>query len=65
MQAPRRETLQSSWFKSSHSNNAHGCVEARFAGRVVQVRDSKHHSPSPTLTFGRTAWATFLSDLRH
>ncbi|GAB3498050.1 DUF397 domain-containing protein [Amycolatopsis cihanbeyliensis] len=65
MQVPRRKIHQTDWFKSSYSNNAHGCVEARLAGAAVQVRDSKRRSPSPTLTFDRTAWAAFVSELRH
>lgn len=45
------------WHRSSYTD-AGSCVEVTQAPSVVGVRDSKH--PSPTLTFGTPAWASFL-----
>jgi hypothetical protein len=59
---PQR-TRQKDWFKSSYSSNANACVEVCF-DRGVQVRDSKHPSGEPTLTFAGGQWAAFLDRLR-
>ena len=52
-----------SWFKSSYSNAASACVEVRFAGDAVLVRDSKNRAQGPTLAMTTTAWAAFLEGL--
>ena len=46
------------WFKSSFSG-AGGCVEIRFEGARVVVRDSKDPQ-GPTLTFDHHEWTAFL-----
>ena len=53
----------SPWFKSSYSDTSTSCVEVRFAGDVVLVRDSKNCAHGPTLAMTTTAWAAFLERL--
>ncbi len=55
--------IDTSWFKSSYSNAASACVEVRFAGDAVLVRDSKNRAHGPTLTVTATEWAAFLDGL--
>ena len=52
-----------SWFKSSYSDTSTSCVEVRFAGDAVLVRDSKNRAHGPTLAMTTTAWAAFLEGL--
>jgi len=52
-----------SWFKSSYSNAASACVEVRFAGDAVLVRDSKNRAQGPPLAVTTTAWAAFIEGL--
>jgi len=52
-----------SWFKSSYSNAAATCVEVRFAGDAVLVRDSKNRAHGPTLAVTTEQWAVFLDGL--
>jgi putative methionine-R-sulfoxide reductase with GAF domain len=40
------------------------CVEARSAGAIVQVRDSKDPS-GPILSFDADAWSDFLGGMRN
>lgn len=47
------------WFKSSFSNGSQTCVEVRFDGDHVSVRDSKDPA-GPILTFTRSEWTAFL-----
>ncbi|GGM09382.1 MULTISPECIES: DUF397 domain-containing protein [Micromonospora] len=58
MSTPSRD-----WFKSSRSANNAACVEVRFDGDVVGVRDSKDRG-GPTLAFGDGAWGSFLRALK-
>jgi uncharacterized protein DUF397 len=51
------------WFKSSYSDNSLACVEVRFDGDAVLVRDSKNRAHGPTLAVTITGWATFLDGL--
>ena len=51
------------WFKSSRSSNNANCVEVRFAGDVVGVRDSKDRT-GPTLAFAAAAWSSFLAGVK-
>ncbi len=51
------------WFKSSRSSDNANCVEVRFAGGAVGVRDSKDRA-GPALAFDAGAWAGFLHALR-
>lgn len=53
----------SPWFKSSYSNSSVACVEVRFAGDAVLVRDSKNRAHGPTLAVTTTEWAAFLDGL--
>ena len=53
---------QRDWFKSSRSSDNANCVEVRFAGGGVGVRDSK--DPGPTLAFADAAWVRFLHAVR-
>ncbi|MFF7938837.1 DUF397 domain-containing protein [Nocardia gamkensis] len=55
------------WFKSSYSSDSQACVEVRFDGGRVLVRDSKFRGPSdasPILVFTSTQWAAFTTALR-
>ncbi|TCO52425.1 DUF397 domain-containing protein [Actinocrispum wychmicini] len=48
------------WRKSSYSGTAGAnCVEVRFTGTGVHVRDSKNR-PGPIVHFGPAAWRGFL-----
>ena len=51
------------WFKSSYSDGPDGnsCVEIAIAPRTIHVRDSKHTTTGPRLTFDPSAWAVFVS----
>lgn len=55
--------LDRAWFKSSYSDGPVACVEVRFAGDAVLVRDSKQRTHGPTLAVTTTEWATFLDGL--
>lgn len=55
------------WFTSSYSNNGNQCVEVRFAGGVVLIRDSKFRRnaadagvPEPIVTVSAETWTAFL-----
>lgn len=52
-----------SWFKSSYSDLSTSCVEVRFAGDAVLVRDSKNRAYSPTLAVTPVEWTAFLDGL--
>lgn len=51
------------WFKSSRSSSNANCVEVRFTGDEVGVRDSKDPD-GPALAFEAEAWSDFLRTLR-
>ncbi|MDG4817663.1 MULTISPECIES: DUF397 domain-containing protein [unclassified Micromonospora] len=51
------------WFKSSRSANNANCVEVRFVGGVVDVRDTKDRT-GPTLAFDGGSWSSFLAGLK-
>ncbi len=55
------------WFTSSRTNNGNQCVEVRFDGDAVLIRDSKFrrdpaHRPEdePVITVTATEWMVFL-----
>ena len=50
------------WFKSSYSNPSQDCVEVRFVGGMVQVRDSKERGVPPVLTVPAGSWRGFVRD---
>ncbi|MBL6280231.1 DUF397 domain-containing protein [Micromonospora fiedleri] len=58
-----RPTPDRGWFKSSRSANNAACVEVRFGGGAVDVRDTKDRS-GPILTFDACAWASFVTGLK-
>ncbi len=58
------------WFKSSFSSNANQCVEVRFDGEFVSIRDSKyrpnpanHPTCEPIITVAAAQWAILLHEL--
>ncbi|MFE3320231.1 DUF397 domain-containing protein [Nocardia sp. NPDC059195] len=66
----RRRPAEHGWFTSSRSNNGNQCVEVRFDGNVVQVRDSKFRrnpmntgAAEPIITVDAPVWTAFLHSL--
>ncbi|MGH3897502.1 MAG: DUF397 domain-containing protein [Pseudonocardiaceae bacterium] len=58
------------WFTSSFSSNANQCVEVRFDGEFVSIRDSKywpnptnHPAREPTITVTAAHWTVLLHEL--
>ncbi|WP_378734397.1 DUF397 domain-containing protein [Nocardia brasiliensis] len=54
------------WFKSSYSAASQTCVEVRFEGDRVLVRDSKYQgapASRPSLAFTNAAWSAFIAHL--
>ncbi|MGV9663161.1 DUF397 domain-containing protein [Nocardia niigatensis] len=56
------------WFTSSRTNNGNQCVEVRFDGDAVLIRDSKYRrnpehrlEDEPIITVAATEWMTFLA----
>ncbi|WBB97005.1 DUF397 domain-containing protein [Solwaraspora sp. WMMA2080] len=60
---PQVGTPDRDWFKSSRSSNNAACVEVRFAGGQVDVRDTKDRT-GPTLAFGPNTWTSFVTGLK-
>ena len=60
---PLDRTPDRGWFKSSRSSNNANCVEVRFVGGAVDVRDTKDRS-GPMLAFDATAWSGFITALK-
>jgi hypothetical protein len=56
--------VDSQWRKSTRSGSNGACIEARYADKAVEVRDSKDTS-GPILRFDGRAWSAFVSGLRH
>lgn len=56
-------TPDRSWFKSSRSSDNAACVEVRFVGGTVDVRDTKDRT-GPMLAFDSRSWASFLVGLK-
>lgn len=55
------------WFKSSYSSDSQACVEVRFDGERVLVRDSKYRGvvgARPILSFDQADWSSFTSAIR-
>jgi hypothetical protein len=55
------------WFTSTRTNNGNQCVEVRFDGAAVHIRDSKYrrdpeHCPAdqPVITVTAVEWMCFL-----
>ncbi len=51
------------WFKSSFSTASGDCVEVRFDGDVVQVRDTKDQGDGPVIVLEAARWDDFLRRL--
>ncbi|WP_306364533.1 DUF397 domain-containing protein [Nocardia sp. CC227C] len=58
------------WFTSSRTNNGNQCVEVRFDGAAVLIRDSKYrrdpaHRPDdePVITVTATEWMRFIASV--
>lgn len=52
--------MDTGWFKSSRSTaGSNGCVEVRFSGATVGVRDSKN-TAGPAFAFSGRAWRAFV-----
>ncbi|WP_433689234.1 DUF397 domain-containing protein [Micromonospora carbonacea] len=58
-----RPTPDRGWFKSSRSSNNAACVEVRFVGGMVDVRDTKDRT-GPTLAFDSRSWASFVAGFK-
>ncbi|WP_063050332.1 DUF397 domain-containing protein [Nocardia arthritidis] len=59
------------WFTSTRSNNGNQCVEVRFDGDAVLIRDSKyrrnpanHPGDEPVITVTAAEWIAFLDAVR-
>ncbi|MRH86332.1 DUF397 domain-containing protein [Nocardia sp. SYP-A9097] len=59
------------WFTSTRTNNGNQCVEVRFDGAAVFIRDSKYRrNPAnsaldePIITVSAVEWMSFLTILR-
>lgn len=60
-----------SWYTTSYSTANMTCVQARYDGRAVAVRDSKEvagspaaDSPIPTIEVAASDWSRFVAGLR-
>ncbi|UFS94558.1 DUF397 domain-containing protein [Nocardia huaxiensis] len=58
------------WFTSTRTNNGNQCVEVRFDGATVHIRDSKYRrdpanrpETEPVITVTATEWMAFLDHL--
>jgi hypothetical protein len=58
------------WFTSTRSNNGNQCVEVRFDGDAVLIRDSKYRrnpanrpAEEPIITVTASEWTSFLDTL--
>ncbi|MFI9009270.1 DUF397 domain-containing protein [Actinosynnema sp. NPDC053489] len=52
------------WFKSSFSTASGDCVEVRFDGDSVLVRDTKDRGSGPVITVDAPRWDDFLRRLQ-
>ena len=67
---PSTSPSHNGWFKSSFSSNTSNCVEVRFDGDRVGIRDSKyrrdpanHPGQEPTITVTIKQWSAWLDEL--
>jgi Domain of unknown function (DUF397) len=65
-----RAAAPSRWFKASVSSNAASCVETRFDGALVHIRDSKYRrnpandpAREPIITITCDQWQRFLDEM--
>ncbi|MDV7216906.1 DUF397 domain-containing protein [Streptomyces prunicolor] len=56
------EPSNSAWFKSSYSSSSEGdsCVEVATTPGTTHIRDTKHNTQGPRLTFSPTTWTDFI-----
>jgi hypothetical protein len=66
--APAR--ISTGWFKASFSSPSQDCVEVRFEGQVVHIRDSKYRrvpangaAGEPIITVTAEQWTALLDEL--
>lgn len=66
--APAR--ISTGWFKASFSSPSQDCVEVRFEGQIVHIRDSKYRrdpandpTGEPIITVTAAQWTTLLYEL--
>ncbi|MCU1640835.1 MAG: hypothetical protein JWN03_1110 [Nocardia sp.] len=59
------------WFTSTRTNNGNQCVEVRFDGDAVLIRDSKFRRnpahcgrPEPVITVTAADWMSFLATVQ-
>ncbi|MTE11890.1 DUF397 domain-containing protein [Nocardia sp. CT2-14] len=69
--AAKYQPESTGWFTSSRTNNGNQCVEVRFDGDVVLIRDSKYRrdpehrlEDEPIITVAAAEWMTFLAVVR-
>ncbi|WP_054815230.1 DUF397 domain-containing protein [Nocardia arizonensis] len=60
-------SVSTGWFTSTRSNNGNQCVEVRFVGDAVLIRDSKYRrdpanrpADEPIITVTANEWTSFL-----
>jgi hypothetical protein len=51
------------WYKSSFSPSQGGCVEVRFDGVLVHVRDTKDRGKGPVISAPSAAWPAFVDEV--
>ncbi|MGQ4618209.1 DUF397 domain-containing protein [Nocardia sp. R7R-8] len=63
--------VRTGWFTSTRSNNGNQCVEVRFDGDAVLIRDSKYRrdpanrpADEPVITVTAAEWTAFLDAVR-
>ncbi|WP_460697098.1 DUF397 domain-containing protein [Nocardia thraciensis] len=71
MSTARYRPETTGWFTSTRTNNGNQCVEVRFDGDAVLIRDSKFrrnpaHRPEdePVITVTASEWMSFLDVVR-
>lgn len=55
--------LNSTWRKSSKSGDNGACVEVRFTGELIEVRDTKNRDGGQ-LSFTPEEWQAFTSGVK-
>jgi len=66
VQSDRGIEVGVTWRKSSWSAVNGNCVEvAGLPGGLIAVRDTKDAGCGPVLTFGPTAWGSFVATLKN
>ncbi|MFG2782781.1 DUF397 domain-containing protein [Streptomyces prunicolor] len=60
--SPAKDASELAWFKSSYSdtNDPNDCVEVANTPATIHIRDSKHDTRGPRLTFAPATWTDFV-----